>query len=136
MSDETRRVIEPGARLDYLARIVVDAALEVHRALGPGFLESVYERALTVELELRRIPFQRQVPIVVRYKGVEVGDGRIDLLVDGCLVVELKAVETMAPVHLAQVLSYLRARKLRLGLLINFNARQLREGLRRVVLSP
>jgi GxxExxY protein len=127
--------IEPGAHLDCIARLVVESALEVHRELGPGFSESVYERALALEFELRSIPFRRQVPIAILYKSISVGDGRIDLLVADSLVVELKAVETLGPVHLAQVLSYLRASHLTLGLLINFNVRQLREGLKRVVLS-
>ena len=133
--DQTQQ-IEPPTRLDELARRVIGAALEVHRALGPGFPESVYEQAFAIELQLRAIPFQRQVPVAVRYKGTEVGEGRLDLLVDKCLVVELKAVETFAPVHLAQILSYLRACRLPLGLLITFNVRQLRQGLRRVVLIP
>jgi GxxExxY protein len=135
MGDGSRHV-EPVAGLDELARIVIAAALEVHRALGPGFPESVYEQALAVELQLRDVPFQRQVPVSVTYKGIQVGDGRLDLLVDDRLVVELKAVENLAPVHVAQVLSYLRACRRSLGLLITFNVRQLRQGLRRIVLSP
>lgn len=126
---------EPGHHLDSLAAQVVDAALDVHRTLGPGFLESVYEEALSVELRLRGIPHRRQAPVTVQYKGVSVGEGRIDLLVDGSLVVELKAVESLAPIHVAQVLSYLKASRLHLGLLITFNVPQLRRGIRRVVLS-
>jgi len=126
---------EPAARLDELAGIVVDAALEVHRMLGPGFLESIYEQALAVELEVRGVMFQRQVPVAVKYKGFEVGDARLDMLVEGSLIVELKAVETLVPVHTAQVISYLRATGLDLALLINFNVRYLKQGLRRVVLS-
>ena len=126
---------EPGHHLDSLAAQVVDAALDVHRTLGPGFLESVYEEALSVELRLRGIPHCRQAPVTVQYKGFSVGEGRIDLLVDGSLVVELKAVESLAPIHVAQVLSYLKASRLHLGLLITFNVPQLRRGVRRVVLS-
>jgi GxxExxY protein len=126
---------EPGHHLDSLAAQVVDAALDVHRTLGPGFLESVYEEALSVELRLRGIPHCRQAPVTVQYKGVSVGEGRIDLLVDGSLVVELKAVDSLAPIHVAQVLSYLKASRLHLGLLITFNVPQLRRGVRRVVLS-
>jgi GxxExxY protein len=136
MSDERRRRVEPSPRLDQLAKIVVDSAFEVHRTLGPGFAESIYEEALAVELGIRGLPFQRQVPIAVTYKGFVVGDGRLDLLVDGALVVELKAVESLAPVHFAQLVSYLRACRHSLGLLITFNVRQLRQGLRRVILTP
>jgi GxxExxY protein len=127
---------EPDAELDRLAHCVIGAALEVHRTLGPGFLEAIYEEALCVELSLRRIPFARQVPIGVDYKGHVVGQARLDLVVDGQLVVELKATECIAPIHVAQVLSYLKAAKLRLGLLITFKVAVLRAGVRRVVLSP
>ncbi|XXX71722.1 GxxExxY protein [Sorangium sp. So ce134] len=132
--EEERR--EPDAELDRLAHCVIGAALEVHRTLGPGFLEAVYEEALCVELSFRRIPFARQVPIGVGYKGNLVGQARMDLVVDDQLVVELKATERIAPVHVAQVLSYLKAARLRLGLVINFNVAVLRTGVRRVVLSP
>jgi GxxExxY protein len=127
--------VDASDRLEELSAVVVDAALEVHRALGPGFPEGVYEQALAVELELRGVPFQRQVPIAVKYKGFDIGDGRLDLLVENRLIVELKAVEILAPVHTAQVLSYLRATHHPLGLLISFNVRLLKQGLRRVVLS-
>lgn len=126
---------EPGWIDDELARVVVDAAIEVHRVLGPGFLETVYEEALAIELTLRGVAFARQVPTGLHYKGQPVGEGRIDLLVGGRLVVELKAVEQLAPIHLAQVISYLKATGLRLGLLITFNVQLLRLGIRRVVLS-
>jgi GxxExxY protein len=128
-------LVEPDDRLDGLARTVVDAALEVHKILGPGFAESVYEEALAVELAQRAIPFERQVPLSVRYKGFCVGEGRVDLLVAGDLIVELKSVETLAAVHIAQVLSYLKAFGRPLGLLITFNVKLLRTGIRRVVLS-
>jgi GxxExxY protein len=126
---------EPDGAIDDVARNVVDAALEVHRTLGAGFAESVYEHALSIELDLRGIKVARQVPIAVSYKGHEVGEGRLDLLVENCLLVELKAVETLLPVHVAQVVSYLRASKLCVGLLMTFNVRQLRDGLRRVIVS-
>lgn len=126
---------EPDAELDRLAHCVIGAALEVHRTLGPGFLEAIYEEALCVELSLRRIPFARQVPIGVDYKGNLVGQARMDLLVDGQLVVELKAIECIAPIHVAQVLTYLKAARLRLGLLITFKVAVLRTGIRRVVHS-
>lgn len=128
-------IAEPDDLVNELSAQVVDAALEVHRNLGPGFLESVYEEALAVELHLRKVPFERQVPIGVNYKGFTVGESRLDLLVDKCLVVELKAVEYIAPVHVAQALSYLKASQLTLALLITFNVRTLRQGIRRVVLG-
>ncbi|CAN92462.1 MULTISPECIES: GxxExxY protein [Sorangium] len=127
---------EPDAELDRLAHWVIGAALEVHRTLGPGFLEAVYEEALCVELSLRRIPFARQVPIGVDDKGNLVGQARMDLVVDSQLVVQLKATECIAAIHVAQVLSYLKTARLRLGLLITFNVAVVRTGVRRVVHSP
>ena len=127
--------IEPDEELDRLAHEVIGAALEVHRILGPGFLESVYEEALLVELGLRMIPVQRQVPLPLVYKGVEIGQGRLDLLVQGRLIVEIKTVETLAPIHKAQAISYLKATGLQLALLINFNAAVLKDGIKRIVRS-
>ena len=126
---------EPAQEFDEFAAVVVDAALEVHRHLGPGFLESVYEEALAVELAIRRVDFQRQVPLALTYKDVPIGQARLDLLVGGCLVVELKAAECLLPIHLAQVLSYLKATRHPLALLINFNVSTLRQGIKRVVLT-
>ena len=126
---------EPDKGLDELARVVVDAALEVHRELGPGFTENVYEEALAVELSLRGVAFERQSAVSVSYKQHVVGEGRVDMLVGGRLIVELKAVEKLLPVHKAQVISYLKARGSALALLINFNERLLRDGIQRVVLS-
>jgi len=127
--------VEPGDEVDRLANRVIGAAIEVHRMLGPGFLESVYEEALCVELGLRGIPFARQAAIGVSFKGQTVGEGRVDLLVAGKLIVELKAVESLSAVHSAQLLSYLKAAGCKLGLLINFNVLLLRNGIKRVVLS-
>ena len=129
-------VEEPNGELDRLAHDVIGAAIEVHRILGPGFLESVYEEAMCVELGLRGIPFVRQYLSSVDYKGRAVGEHRLDLLVGDVLVVELKAVDALAPVHSAQVMSYLKANGKQLGLLINFNTPVLRQGIKRVVLSP
>lgn len=126
---------EPDKEADIVAREVIAAAIEVHRHLGPGFLESVYEEALAVELNLRQIPFQRQKSIAVDYKSYAVGEGRLDFLVNEVLVVEIKAVEVLAPIHIAQVLSYLKATGLQLGLLINFHVSVLKEGIQRVVLT-
>jgi GxxExxY protein len=126
---------EPSEELDQLAHAVIGAAIEVHRILGPGFLESVYEDALCVELELRGIPFANQKEIKLYYKGHDVGKDRLDVLVAEKLIVELKAVEALAPIHSAQVISYLKATGLHLGLLINFNVPVLKNGIKRVVLS-
>ncbi|MCC7204387.1 MAG: GxxExxY protein, partial [Phycisphaeraceae bacterium] len=102
--------------------------------LGPGYLEVIYEKAMAVEMSLRGLAFSQQVPIELRYKGQPVGEGRLDLLVDSQVIVELKAVESLATIHQAQLLSYLRATGLRLGLLLNFNVPVLRDGIMRVVL--
>ena len=126
---------EPDKKTDELAKAVIGAAIEVHRVLGPGYLENVYEEALAVELNLRGVAFERQKGMSVDYKGHAVGEGRLDLLVDGCLIVELKEVEALAPIHTAQVISYLKATQLPLGLLINFNVPLLKEGIKRVILS-
>ena len=126
---------EPSAAVDQMARGVIGAAIEVHRVLGPGFLESVYEEAVAIELAVRNIPFERQVAIGVEYRGQQVGEGRLDLLVGGALIVELKAVEALAPIHTAQVISYLKTTGRLLGLLINFNVPVLKEGIRRIVLT-
>jgi GxxExxY protein len=125
--------IEPDLRVDQLARVVIGAAIEVHRHLGPGFLESVYEEALSVELSDQRIPFERQKEIGVLYKDREIGKHRIDLLVGKLLIVELKTVDALAEIHKAQVISYLKASRLSLGLLINFNVPVLKNGIQRVV---
>ncbi len=126
---------EPGEEVDRLARAVLDAAFEVHRHLGPGWPESVYEQALCVELELRGLGYVRQPAVAVIYKGQRVGEGRLDLLVEGKLIVEVKATETLTPVHVAQVLTYLKATGCGLGLLITFNVALLRRAVRRLVLS-
>ncbi|MBV6436377.1 MAG: hypothetical protein AELANPGJ_01636 [Anaerolineae bacterium] len=118
-----------------LSHRVIGAAIEVHRHLGPGYLESVYEEALAVELAERAIPFSRQHIITVNYKGAAVGESRLDFLIDHRLIVELKAVDDFHPIHTAQVISYLRATRLTLGLLINFNVTTLKTGIRRVILG-
>jgi GxxExxY protein len=131
------RNLEPPTETDELARAFLRAAVEVHRALGPGFLESVYEEALCIELSERAIPFQRQQCISIQYKNRPVGQARVDLVIDSALLVELKAVETLVPIHLAQIISYLRATRIRLGLLVNFNVPLLlRNGVKRFILSP
>lgn len=125
-----------GEEDDPLTRAVIGAAIEVHRVLGPGLLESVYHRALGRELELRRIPHESTVRLPLAYKGLPLGDDLImDVVVDRRLVLELKAVDEFAPIHEAQLLTYLRLSGIRLGLLINFNVRYLKDGVRRRVLG-
>lgn len=126
---------EPSAEVDQLAKGVFEASLEVHRTLGPGFLESVYQRALEIELLERQIPFEREKAIQLTYKNRPVGDARLDFLVADLVVVELKSVEALHPIHHAQVLNYLRATNLELGLLINFNEVLLKDGFKRIVLT-
>ena len=121
--------------LDALAKGVVDAAFKVHKALGPGLLESAYQACMEIELERRGVPFSVQELLPISYEGVRIeGAYRIDLLVGGKLVVELKAVEKLLPVHQAQILTYLRLAGLRLGLLINFNAPLIKDGIKRIAL--
>ena len=127
--------MEPGRDLDGFARRVIGAAIEVHRVLGPGYLESVYEEALAVELEHLGIECERQATISVLYRGKPVGVARLDLLVAGRLVIELKAVDAILPIHQAQLVSCLRATGNPLGLLINFNTRVLRDGIKRIILT-
>ena len=126
---------ESDSALNQLSQAVIGAAIEVHRELGPGFLESVYEEALCQELTARQLPHTRQAVMTINYKGNPVGEGRLDILVDKRLIVELKSVETLAPIHKAQVISYLKTTGLFLGLLINFNVPILKDGIQRVVLS-
>jgi GxxExxY protein len=127
--------MEPSKELDDLANSVIGAAIEVHRYLGPGYLESVYEEALGVELTERHIPYRRQHTISVNYKGKSVREGKLDLLVADKLVVELKAVDALLPGHKARVISYLKATKFHLGVLINFNVSVLRDGIQRIIYS-
>lgn len=112
-----------------LARLVVDAAVKVHSALGPGLLESAYEAALAWELERRGVLVQRQVPLAIRYGGAIECGFRAELVVDGLLLVELKSAERVAAVHRRQVLTYVRLGRFRLGLLLNFGAAWMRDGI-------
>jgi GxxExxY protein len=114
---------------------VIGAAIEVHKVLGSGYLESVYEAALAVEMQLRGLAFARQYVIPLAYKGHSIGEGRLDFLVQNQLVVELKAVDALVPVHTAQVISYLRATRTKLALLISFNVPVLKSGIRRIILD-
>ncbi len=119
--------------VNQVSEAVIGAAIEVHRTLGPGLLESAYEECLCRELALRGVSFQRQVPLPVNYKGVRVEAGyRLDLLVEGQLVVEIKSVELIHDIHAAQLLTYLKLGNWRVGLLINFNVPVLTAGIRRI----
>ena len=120
---------------DELSRKVIGCAIEVHRTLGPRLLESTYRQCLAWELSQAGIPFQMEMPLPVRYKGILLDCGyRIDLLVSGDLIVEIKSAETLLPIHQAQILTYMRLAKVPLGLLINFNVTKLQNGIKRLVL--
>ena len=129
------KTTEPEDQVDQTARAVIGAAIEVHRHLGPGLQEPLYAPALHIELSLRKIPFETEVLLPVHYKGHPVGKRKIDLLIDKCLVVELKSVEALSPIHKAQLICYLRLLRKQLGLLINFNVPLLKDGVKRVVLT-
>ncbi len=119
---------------DEISGAVVDAAMKVHSALGPGLLESAYEACLRRELESRGLSVEHQVPVPVRYDGITVDAGyRLDLLVEGRVIVELKSVKAIEAIHRAQLLTYLKLSGKRLGLLINFNVVHLRSGIKRMV---
>jgi GxxExxY protein len=119
-----------------LTQAIIGAAIEVHRGLGPGLLESAYEECLAYELRLRQLPFERQKPIPVEYKDVRLDCGfRVDLLVDKRVILELKAVDNLNSIHEAQILTYLKLTGCKIGLLINFNVRLLKQGIKRIVLN-
>jgi len=123
-------------KINEITREIIGAAIEVHRALGPGLLESAYCLCLCRELALRRVPFRREVPLPVEYKELKLECGyRLDLLVDERVVVEAKAIEELLPVHDAQLLTYMRLGGWKIGLLINFNVPVLTKGIRRRVLN-
>ena len=124
--------MEPDPELNRITNAVIGAAIAVHRELGPCHLESAYQRAMEIEFDHRRISYQRQVPVTLLYRDQVVGEARLDLLVEGKVIVELKAVETIAPVFVAQMLSYLKITKLKLGLILNFNVAVLTKGIRRI----
>jgi GxxExxY protein len=113
---------------------IIGCAYEVHRTLGPGLLESVYQKALVQELKLRGFKVKSEVDIEINYKGVNVGsDLRLDIIVNDTIIIELKSVETILPIHKKQLLTYLRLTNLQLGLLINFNTNLLKDGITRIV---
>ena len=113
---------------------ILDSAIEVHRNTGPGLLESIYEKCLCKELELRNINYKRQVTIPVSYKGMLIGENlRLDILVEDEVLVELKAIENLDKIHTAQVVTYLKLTEKKLGLLINFNVSKLIDGFKRII---
>jgi GxxExxY protein len=119
--------------INQLTGEVINAAIEVHKTLGPGLLESIYEECLCHELGLRRIPYERQKELPIEYKGVKLNCiYRLDIIVDNQLLLEIKACEALLPIHEAQLLTYLKLTGLRLGLLINFNVPMLKDGIKRI----
>lgn len=129
----TKPNVDP--ELNELTEAVIGAAIEVHRALGPGLPEVLYKRAMCVEMRLRGIEYEVEAAVPVAYKGQSIGEMRLDLLVGKRLIVELKSVDALLPIHKAQLITYLRVTGKELGLLINFNLRTLKEGIRRIALT-
>jgi GxxExxY protein len=117
-----------------LTHRIIGCAIEVHRHLGPGLLESNYQAAMAVELELQGLPFQQQMGLPLYYKGRQISEYRPDLIVDEAVVVEIKSIKNLEDVHMAQVLTYLKVTRLRVGLLLNFNTVVMKDGIRRIVL--
>lgn len=123
-------------RINEVTEAVIGAAIEVHRTIGPGLLESAYQECLARELTLRQVPFEREKPVVVEYKGVQLECSyRLDFLVAEMVVVEVKAVEALLPIHQSQLLSYLKLGGWQVGLLINFHVPVLKQGIKRLVLG-
>jgi len=121
------------AQDEQLARQIIGAAIEVHRILGPGFLESIYRKALAHELSVQNVSVEQEKEILVPYKDIQIAGQRLDLLIGGRVIVELKCVEEFAPIHQAQLISYLKTTGLRLGLLVNFKVPVLKDGIKRIV---
>ena len=123
-------------RANEWSHAAIGAAMEVHSIKGPGLLESIYEKCLMRELELRRIPAVRQVVVPVEYKGLTFDESlKLDVFIDGCLILELKAVEKVLPIHKAQLMSYMKLMNAPIGLVINFHELHLRNGIARMILS-
>ena len=120
--------------LNQITEKIIGCAIEIHRELGPGLLESIYESALCIELDSIGLTYERQKSLPVIYKNKPIGNFRVDLIVDGSVVLELKSVERYDPIFEAQLLSYMKLGKYRLGLLINFNSRLLKDGINRFIL--
>jgi GxxExxY protein len=124
--------MEPDPELNRITNAIIGAAISVHRELGPGYSEMIYEEALAIEFTARGVPFRRQHCFQVYYHGHTIGEGRLDFLVEDKVIVELKTAEALASVHTAQVISYLRATKLTLAILINFHVKLLKDGIKRI----
>ena len=118
--------------MNQLTEQVIGAAIAVHRAIGPGFLEATYAKALAVEFRHLGISFVQEAPVLMNYRGESIGEGRLDFLVQGRLILELKAVDQLHPIHTAQAISYLKATGHKLVLLINFNVPVLKDGIKRI----
>jgi len=128
-------MVEPSPEHDRVAREIVDSALTVHSSLGPGLLESVYEECLAYELRSRNVEVATQVALPVIYREVTIDAGfRMDMVVSNLVIVEIKAVDRLMPIHEAQLLTYLKLSRKRLGLLINFNSVRVKDGIRRLIL--
>lgn len=122
-------------KFDELSKRVIGCAIDVHKNLGPGLLESTYEQCLAHELKCAKIPFRLQYPLPVNYNGVKIDCGyRVDLLVDNQVIVELKSVEKILPIHQAQLLTYMKLAGIKIGLIMNFNVRFMKNGIKRMVL--
>jgi GxxExxY protein len=135
MSQEEEYVdddMEPDPKLNRITNAIIGAAIAVHRELGPGHLEAIYGRALAIEFAHRGIGFQKEVPVTLAYRGQVVGNGRLDFLVEGCVILELKSIESIGPVQRAQMLTYLRITHHKLGIILNFNVARLVDGIRRI----
>ncbi|KPV53381.1 GxxExxY protein [Kouleothrix aurantiaca] len=118
-----------------LTQQIIGAAIEVHKAIGPGLLESAYQACLAQELRLRNVAFETEKPLPIMYKGAKLDCGyRLDFLIEGRVVVEIKSIETLLPIHEAQILTYLRLTQCKIGLLINFNVPVLKNGIKRIIL--
>ena len=124
--------MEPDPELNRITNAVIGAAIAVHRELGPGHVEAIYGRALAIEFAHRGIAFQKEFPITLSYRGQAVGNGRLDFLVEGRVILELKSIEAIGPVQRAQMLTYLRITHHRLGIILNFNVARLVDGIRRI----
>ncbi|MDP8234822.1 MAG: GxxExxY protein [Candidatus Erginobacter occultus] len=119
-----------------LATAIIGAAIEVHKTLGPGLLESAYQASLARELSLKNIRYEREKALPLEYKGIKLDCGyRLDFIIEGLVIVELKSVEKILPIHQAQILTYLKLLKLKLGLILNFNVEYLRYGVKRIALN-
>ena len=136
LTTEDTEITEAIQKINDLTELVIGCAIEVHRTLGPGLLESTYEMCLCRELSIRELGFERQVPIPVEYKGVKLDCGyRADVVVEDSVLVEIKAIDSLLALHDAQLLSYLKLGGWKIGLFINFNVKLLKHGLRRRVLG-